>query len=457
MPFIEPTITYKTCKDYPVGTHIYRFQFVNNEDIVWGLGAVDYRFILDPTTSTESGCRDSSFYATIEPGLSIKQYSNFEDFCTGWAATSDLFWVNNYGGHCTHLGNGVMEIETNISAWNIRLPDVCTVGIKAQCVIVVEEQEGLSDIRPNFTDIISFCCTELSKPPDPCPPEPKPDEPIQIAESCTICNDVVVKWYYKEPTDTDFVYKYEEKYKENEPIANSLEFTERGVYQIKAEVCNCCGCCCYIETIRVGNPLLLYRKGPNKYILNDIREYTQTYKMELALYGSDSKPIMVKSGNETIPVKLIIEPYKGQDIEIDIPQDGIYYLYSSLYRLEDNGTYTLVESNRWCLFEIGTIMNCFMSYVIDVLCFLPEQCDKRKVNEDLYELNRFVTLSFGVISSMLFKWNHSDGIFEYKAEDIAMYEQSEKYIAQLLKMCKRCTNQHVVTNYQPPCIKCSQK
>jgi len=430
----------KDCNSFPKDSYIFYFSFKDRDDLLWHNQVDNYLFTLVPTKILQPACPFS--HNPISENLGMRAYIDFQSFCNGWADQMNSEWASQYGGSVTHLGSGYMKVVTPISAFNsYNFFDLCTNGLSIQCNLNSLFDFNLSNIKPDIFYGDKFCCKYIEPPIEkPCDDEEK----IIIPESCQICDKVLIKWYYKEPNDTDFVFRFEEDYNGFE-ITNTLQFTERGKYQIKAEVCNCCGCCSSIINVNVGSPVLLYRKSPNVFILNDIRDFTNVYRNDLILYDDN----MSKKLYETS-----INPYTGKDIEITVSEDGVYYLISTIYQKVGND-WILKETNKFCIFEISSIIRCYMNYVTDILCFSEsDYCNNTVKQYEMNELNKFLALSISVISVMFVKYNQSDGIFEYKLEDIDFYNNGAKYIRQMLKYCNKCTDSHVLKPISKPCISC---
>lgn len=171
---IVPTLE-ENCASYPDRRHIFRFRFLPQTGFVFGLTGTDYRYVIESSASTPVDCKQAVSVQQYESGLSTLFYDTPTDFYNGWASTANLFWLNNYNGTITHLGDGVMEVVTDIDVWNNRLPDICSIGMYVQCVYVGEVISPAFDIE----DIGQFCCIE---PPYVPPPDPTIDPPKDISE-----------------------------------------------------------------------------------------------------------------------------------------------------------------------------------------------------------------------------------------------------------------------------------
>lgn len=180
-PLDEPSPA--DCGNYPPNVHIFRFQFVPQPGFVFGVLGTDYRYTVEPFAIIIPTCNKAISIAQFQSGLSSAYYTNPLDFYNGWAATINAFWVLNYNGSCTHLGNGRMEMITDIATWNLRFADICPLGLGVQCNYVDTQ------VTPNFDiiDIEQYCC--IPDPPQPpVPPVINPprnvNEIIVSDESC---------------------------------------------------------------------------------------------------------------------------------------------------------------------------------------------------------------------------------------------------------------------------------
>lgn len=171
------------CGNYPPNSHIFRFRFINDLGLVFGALGDDYRPIVNPA-NTITSCLEGS-PLQYQQSLSTQNYPDLINFCNGWSANlQGYFWAPLYNGTVTHLGNGVIEIVTDIAAWEARsLPDICTVGIGVQCTYVgTPVSAGLT-----VEFINQYCC--IPEPPQPpIPPVIKPpkniNEDIVTDEGC---------------------------------------------------------------------------------------------------------------------------------------------------------------------------------------------------------------------------------------------------------------------------------
>lgn len=176
-----PELAEIDCTQYPPNQHIFRFAF-KNLGTVFGASGTDWRYTLDhvdaPTGGDPPDCTagGSGYYVQ----LSTKFYPTEEEFYDGWAQfLTYISWLPNYGGSVTHLGNGVMEVVTDIATWTEKKPllDICA-GLIVQC-----RYDGvISDPSLEVVEITQGCCIEEPETP---PPSPDIEEPPIVTPPTT--------------------------------------------------------------------------------------------------------------------------------------------------------------------------------------------------------------------------------------------------------------------------------
>lgn len=172
------------CDNYEDGTHVFRFQFVPQVGFIFGAGGTDYRYIVDPANLVVPACLQGTPFQ-YNASLSTLNYPNSQAFYDGWAANlQGYYWAPLYAGTVTHLGQGVIEITTNIDIFNaVTGSDICNIGLDVQCTYVD------TITSPGFTiiPISQTCCFATHPPPyiDPVitPPPTIPFE-VDIQAAC---------------------------------------------------------------------------------------------------------------------------------------------------------------------------------------------------------------------------------------------------------------------------------
>lgn len=152
------------CDDYPDNVHVFRFQFVPQVGFVFGALGTDYRYTVEPSGLINPICNQAISPFQYLVGLSSAGYPNDVTYYNGWAATLNGVWSSNYGGSCVHLGNGIMEIVTDIEIWNSKFPDICVAGLGVQCNFVLADPP-ISTPSFNVIDISQQCCIPTPPPP----------------------------------------------------------------------------------------------------------------------------------------------------------------------------------------------------------------------------------------------------------------------------------------------------
>lgn len=180
---VPPGLDEIDCTQYR-GKHVYRFKFVNPGGVLFGVGATDYRYVIDVIAGILSPpCfLAPSYYYLLSPS----QYATEAEFFDGWAsAMASYIWASAYGGTVTHLGTGIMEVVTDIETWNNYFapnppPPLCS-GLGVNCGYVGSITNPGFDIQ----EIVQGCCPIVPEVPPPDPEyDPPTDPPIAFPGFC---------------------------------------------------------------------------------------------------------------------------------------------------------------------------------------------------------------------------------------------------------------------------------
>lgn len=186
----DPTLSEIDCTnpDYQY-KHVFRFQFVDDGSVIYGNTGTDYRMVIDPTYAIIP-CYSAPL-SLYDTRLSPYVYANFDEFVNGWARTmNDVYWSVLYGGTVVHLGNGVIEVITDLPTWWTRFPvsdpesesydpekDICIDGLGLNCTY------SNTVVNPNleWVYIAQGCCIPVPETPPPDPViDPETDQPPPI-------------------------------------------------------------------------------------------------------------------------------------------------------------------------------------------------------------------------------------------------------------------------------------
>lgn len=158
------------CANYPPNSFIYRFQFINDSGTTFGQYSTSWFYFIEVNITGTPICRAVGQYEII-PGLATTAYNSYAEFLEGWPVQLSTYWGPVYNGYATHLGNGIMEVVTDIQLWNDRTgSDICSVGMEVNCGYYGEViTPGLSTY---FVD--ELCCAGIPPP----PPDATIDKPV---------------------------------------------------------------------------------------------------------------------------------------------------------------------------------------------------------------------------------------------------------------------------------------
>lgn len=206
-------------------------------------------------------------------------------------------------------------------------------------------------------------------------------------------------------------------------------FEQEGKYEIKLVVCNCCGCCEYIETICVGPKVSIERIDCLHFKLVDNQVYPENLNLSITVYNTKQEVVETKT----------IENYVGeQSFDIFYPYDGIYIVEYLVFN-STNPTH-IIERKRFVTYDFCSILRCYKEMLFGINCTTCDPCTQNKEEERkwLDQLNMFVANLYAFIQYIAIHYGMENNHFYFKEEYISFIDDAQKVVENLLRICGKC-------------------
>lgn len=218
------------------------------------------------------------------------------------------------------------------------------------------------------------------------------------------------------------------------------EFDREGRYRIRIEVCNCCGCCEFEETISVGPSLFLQRTGCHTMSIVDWTNYAPTDRQRVTITTLDGKTVAqyLLPSNPTVPAV------------ISVSRDGVYIV--SVELIDPFGV--VLRSRRFVWYEFCHLLDCYHELVRKAACTDCKCDDPVEEAETQKKIDRFLMLAGAFFASIDVQFGNTYGLLYYEERFLGVLRDHRALLDALLDVCGRCGVKVNVGEYKANCNSC---